>query len=52
VRTPVGTFPASGELPPDYFRANAELAGNVFVLVQSNCAWAVSFVEVPRRRRS
>jgi hypothetical protein len=52
VRTPVGTFPASGDLPPDFFEANAELAGNVFVLVQSDCAWAVSFVEVPRRRRS
>ena len=50
VRTPVGAFPASGELPPGYFDAN-ELSGNVFVLVQSNCAWAVSFVKVPRRDR-
>jgi hypothetical protein len=51
VRTPVGTFPASGELPPDYFDANDELTGRVFVIVQSDCAWAVSFVEVPRQRR-
>ena len=51
VRTPVGAFPASGELPPDFFDANEELAGSTFVLVESNCAWAVSFVEVPRRRR-
>jgi hypothetical protein len=50
VRTPVGSFPASGELPPDYFDAN-QLSGNVFVLVQSNCAWAVSFVKAPRRHR-
>ena len=51
VRTPVGAFPASGELPPDYFDANDELIGRVFVIVQSNCAWAVSFVEVRRQRR-
>jgi hypothetical protein len=51
VRTPVGAFPASGELPPDYFRANDQLVGNLFVQVQSNCAWAVSFVRVPRRDR-
>jgi hypothetical protein len=49
VRTPVGSFPASGELPPDYFDAN-RLSGNVFVRVDSTCAWAVAFVEVPRRR--
>ncbi len=50
VRTPVGAFPASGELAPDYFRANDELSGRVFVLVQSECTWAVTFVQVPRRR--
>jgi hypothetical protein len=51
VRTPVGAFPASGELPPDYFEANDQLVGNLFVEVQSNCAWAVSFVRAPRRDR-
>ena len=51
VRTPVGAFPASGELPPDYFRANDQLAGNLFVHVESNCGWAVSFLRVPRPDR-
>jgi hypothetical protein len=44
VRTPVGAFPASGELPPEYFRANDLEGERVFVHVESNCSWAISFV--------
>lgn len=48
VRTPVGSFPASGELPTSFFDSN-DLAGErVFVQVESNCSWAVSFVRVKR----
>ncbi|HEY7332920.1 MAG TPA: SH3 domain-containing protein [Candidatus Limnocylindria bacterium] len=44
VRTPVGSFPASGELPYGYFRTNGLNGERVFLHVQSNCSWAVSFV--------
>jgi hypothetical protein len=48
VRTPVGGFPASGELPAEFFSANRQLRGPVFATVQSDCSWAISFVRVPR----
>jgi hypothetical protein len=48
VRTPVGGFPASGELPATFFSSNASLRGPVFATVQSDCSWAISFVRVPR----
>jgi hypothetical protein len=44
VRTPVGSFPASGELPYRYFRTNGLSGERVFLQVQSNCSWAISFV--------
>lgn len=44
VRTPVGSFPASGELPYRFFRTNGLDGERVFLHVQSNCSWAVSFV--------
>ena len=43
VRTPVGSFPASGELPVDFFRANDLEGRRVFVHVESTCSWAVAF---------
>lgn len=46
VRTPVGGFPASGELPYRFLRANDLDGARVFLLVESNCSWAVSFVRV------
>ena len=45
VRTPVGSFPASGELPYRYFRTNGLNGERVFLHVQSTCSWAVSFVQ-------
>ena len=45
VRTPVGAFPASGELPPQFFASNAGLRVAVFALVQSNCSWAITFLQ-------
>lgn len=49
VRTPVGSFPASGELPASFFASNFESEDGIFVLVQSDCSWAVSFVAGRRR---
>jgi hypothetical protein len=46
VRTPVGSFPASGELPTSFFGSNDLDGARVFVHVESNCSWAVSFVRV------
>lgn len=48
VRTPVGGFPASGELPAAFFSSNPQLRGPVFATVESDCSWAISFVRVPR----
>ena len=48
VRTPVGSFPASGELPFRFFRTNDLDGQPVFVHVASNCSWAVSFVRTER----
>jgi len=44
VRTPVGAFPASGELPAQFFASNPGLRDNVFALVESDCSWAIAFV--------
>jgi hypothetical protein len=44
VRTPVGAFPASGELPAQFFASNPGLVDNLFALVDSDCSWAISFV--------
>jgi hypothetical protein len=44
VRTPVGAFPASGELPAQFFASNTGLRDAVFALVESNCSWAITFV--------
>jgi hypothetical protein len=44
VRTPVGAFPASGELPAQFFASNPALRDNVFALVESDCSWAIAFV--------
>jgi hypothetical protein len=46
VRTPVGAFPASGELPYRFLRANDLDGARVYLQVESNCSWAVSFVRV------
>ena len=48
VRTPVGSFPASGELPFSFFGTNNLDGQPVFVHVESNCSWAVSFVRTER----
>lgn len=46
VRTPVGGFPASGELPYRFFRSSDLDGARVFLIVESNCSWAVSLVRV------
>jgi hypothetical protein len=47
VRTPVGAFPASGELPAEFFATNDLEEASIFAVVQSDCSWAISFVRVP-----
>lgn len=46
VRTPVGSFPASGELPAQFFASNPQLTGSLFFQVDSTCSWAVSLIEM------
>jgi hypothetical protein len=47
VRTPVGAFPASGELPSQFFVSNPSLVDSLFALVESDCSWAIAFVREP-----
>jgi hypothetical protein len=47
VRTPVGAFPASGELPSQFFVSNPGLVDSIFALVESDCSWAIAFVREP-----
>ncbi|HEX2141191.1 MAG TPA: SH3 domain-containing protein, partial [Candidatus Limnocylindria bacterium] len=45
IRSTVGAFPAPGEVFSDYFAGHPELIGpEVFVIVTSDCSWALTFV--------
>jgi hypothetical protein len=46
VASAVGATPTSGQRHPEFFDANPELRGDVFLTVRSDCSWAVSVVRV------
>ncbi len=46
VRATLGTAPAPGNLYGDFFAAHAELVGDVFLRVTSDCGWALSIVRI------
>ena len=46
IRSTVGGAPAFGDLQSDYFAAHAELVGDIFVHVTSDCSWALTFVNL------
>jgi hypothetical protein len=44
IRATVGGLPAPGELYTQFFADHPELVGDLFVIVTSNCSWALTFV--------
>jgi hypothetical protein len=47
IRATVGNATVPGTLQPSYFRDQPSLRGQLFVSVQSDCAWALAFVRIP-----
>ena len=50
VRSTLGSIPAPGELFSQYFADHPELRGDIFISVESDCSWAISFAHLPRPR--
>ncbi len=44
IRATIGGVPAPGDLYAEFFTAHPELIGDVFVVVTSDCSWAITFV--------
>jgi hypothetical protein len=44
IRATIGGVPAPGDLYSEFFAAHPELIGDVFVVVTSDCSWAITFV--------
>jgi hypothetical protein len=44
IRATIGGVPAPGDVYSDFFTAHPELIGDVFVVVTSDCSWAITFV--------
>jgi hypothetical protein len=47
IRSTVGGYPAPGELYAQFFDQHPELDGDLFVVVTSDCSWALTFVLNP-----
>jgi hypothetical protein len=47
LRTSTAQTPAPGTVQPSFFARHPELAGDVFLHVESDCSWAVSIVRLP-----
>lgn len=44
VRATIGGIPAPGDVYAEFFSAHPELTGDLFVIVTSDCSWALTFV--------
>ncbi len=47
IRTTVGAQPTPGSLYEDFFAAHPELRGDLFVVITTDCSWALTVERVP-----
>jgi len=45
IRATIGGIPAPGDIYGEFFEAHPELTGDLFVIVTSDCSWALTFIQ-------